>query len=66
MDDKILKLKKEIEDRLSSISELGELEQLRVSCLGKKGSITALLKGMNLEEGATTIQRNGQIGGHKA
>ena len=46
MDDKILKLKKEIEDRLSSISELGELEQLRVSCLGKKGSITALLKGM--------------------
>ena len=26
----------------------------------------AILKGMNLEEGATTISRNGQIGGHKA
>ena len=25
----------------------------------------ALIKGMNLEEGATTIERNGQIGGHK-
>ena len=26
----------------------------------------AMLKGMNLEEGATTIQRNGQVGGHRA
>ena len=26
----------------------------------------AILKGMNLEEGATGIDRNGQIGGHKA
>ncbi len=26
----------------------------------------AILKGMNFEEGATVIQRNGQIGGHKA
>ena len=26
----------------------------------------AVLKGMNFEEGATTIKRNGQIGGHKA
>lgn len=26
----------------------------------------ALLKGMNLQEGATTIQRNGQVGGHRA
>lgn len=26
----------------------------------------AILKGMNFEEGATAIQRNGQIGGHKA
>ena len=25
----------------------------------------AILKGMNLEEGATTIERNGQVGGHK-
>ena len=26
----------------------------------------AMLKGMNLLEGGTTIERNGQIGGHKA
>ena len=26
----------------------------------------AILKGMNLQEGATTIERNQQIGGHKA
>ena len=27
---------------------------------------SAVLKGMNLEEGATTIERNGQVGGHRA
>lgn len=32
----------------------------------KKYGKNAILKGMNLEEGATTIERNGQIGGHKA
>ena len=32
----------------------------------KKFGKNAVLKGMNLEEGAMTIQRNGQIGGHKA
>ena len=32
----------------------------------KKYGIYAILKGMNLEEGAMTIQRNNQIGGHKA
>ncbi|MBR2949127.1 MAG: DNA methylase [Lachnospiraceae bacterium] len=32
----------------------------------KKYGKNAILKGMNLEEGAMTIQRNNQIGGHKA
>ena len=32
----------------------------------KRFGKNAILKGMNLEEGATTINRNGQIGGHKA
>ena len=32
----------------------------------KKYGKNAILKGMNLEEGATTIERNHQIGGHKA
>ena len=31
----------------------------------KKFGKNAILKGMNLEEGATTIERNSQIGGHK-
>ena len=34
--------------------------------LQEKFGKNAVLKGMNLNEGATTIQRNGQIGGHKA
>ena len=32
----------------------------------KKFGKNALLKGMNLEEGATARDRNSQIGGHKA
>ena len=32
----------------------------------KKYGKNAILKGTNLEDGATTIARNGQIGGHKA
>ncbi|MFQ8992261.1 MAG: DNA methylase, partial [Ruminococcus bicirculans (ex Wegman et al. 2014)] len=32
----------------------------------KKYGKNAILKGMNFEEGATTIERNGQVGGHKA
>ena len=46
MDDKILRLKEEIEKELSGTSDLSSLDQLRVSYLGKKGSITSLLKGM--------------------
>ena len=32
----------------------------------KKYGKNAILKGMNYQEGATTIERNGQVGGHKA
>jgi DNA polymerase V len=31
----------------------------------KRYGKNALLKGMNLEEGAMTIERNGQVGGHR-
>ena len=31
----------------------------------KKYGKNSILKGMNYEEGGTTIDRNGQIGGHK-
>ena len=32
----------------------------------KKFGKNAILKGMNLEEGAMAVERNRQIGGHKA
>ena len=32
----------------------------------KKYGKSSVMKGMNLEEGATTLDRNEQIGGHKA
>lgn len=40
--------------------------QLAMLNIKKKYGKNAVLKGMNLEEGATAKERNGQIGGHKA
>ena len=40
--------------------------QQAVLDIKKKYGKNAVLKGMNFEEGATTRERNGQIGGHKA
>ena len=40
--------------------------QRTVLKLRKRFGKNAVLKGMNLKEGATTIERNGQIGGHRA
>lgn len=40
--------------------------QEAVLAIKKKYGKNAILKGMNLEEGAQTIARNSQIGGHKA
>lgn len=40
--------------------------QKAVLSIRKKYGKNAVLKGMNLQEGATTIERNRQIGGHKA
>ena len=40
--------------------------QKAVLDIKKKFGKNAILKGMNLEEGATAIMRNGQIGGHRA
>ena len=41
------------------------LQQVTLALQGKFGK-NAILKGMNLQEGGTTIERNGQIGGHRA
>ena len=46
MDERILKLKTDFEQKLAEAADLNGLDSLRVSYLGKKGSITALLKGM--------------------
>ena len=49
-----------------SINEKDErkLQHTLLNIKNKYGK-NAILKGMNLEEGSTTIDRNGQIGGHK-
>lgn len=46
MNDKILKLKEEFESEIEKASCLTDLDKIRVAYLGKKGNITALLKGM--------------------
>ena len=39
--------------------------QETVLTIHKKYGKNSLIKGMNLKEGATTLERNNQIGGHK-
>ena len=45
-------------------TEERKLQNVLLDIKNKYGK-NSILKGMNLEEGATTIERNGQIGGHK-
>ena len=40
--------------------------QQAMLCIKKKFGKNAIVKGMDLQEGATAMQRNAQIGGHKA
>ena len=54
--------RKEEAERLSKERRLQEA----VLSVKKKYGKNAILKGMNLQEGATTMERNRQIGGHKA
>jgi DNA polymerase V len=60
----------EAEQRKSEEEEMTLAKEKRmqeaVIKIKKKYGKNAILKGMNLEEGATTISRNRQIGGHKA
>lgn len=46
MDNKILSLKEKFVSELYKIDNLADIESIRVSYLGKKGSVTDLLKGM--------------------
>ena len=54
--------KKAIEEKLQKERRLQEA----MLSVKKKYGKNAMLKGMNLEEGAMTMERNRQIGGHKA
>lgn len=58
---------KEIEDKKEALA-LEKEKKLQHAMLDikKKYGKNAVLKGMNLQEGATTKSRNNQIGGHKA
>ena len=48
------------------IKHRGYQSQKNWKILKKRFGKNAILKGMNLEEGATAKDRNAQIGGHKA
>ncbi|OJF95337.1 phenylalanine--tRNA ligase subunit alpha [Alkalibacterium sp. 20] len=46
MEEKLTTLLEEVKEHVSSAAELKEIEALRVKYLGKKGEVTAVLKGM--------------------
>ena len=58
-------LKKKKEEEEAELQREKKMQQALLSIKKKYGK-KAILKGMNLEEGATAVERNKQIGGHKA
>ena len=56
---------KELKKEEKQIEEEENKLQLTLLNIKNKYGKNAILKGMNLKEGATTIERNSQIGGHK-
>ena len=58
-------LEKEREEENARLNKERKLQEAMLTVKKKYGK-NAILKGMNLEEGAMTIERNNQIGGHKA
>ena len=56
---------KELKKEEKQIEEEENKLQLTLLSIKNKYGKNAILKGMNLKEGATTIERNNQIGGHK-
>lgn len=55
----------ENEERDLALAREDRIQKAIINMRNKYGK-NAVIKGMNLEEGATTIDRNKQIGGHKA
>lgn len=58
-------LEKEQKEENERLSKERKLQETMLSIKKKYGK-NALIKGMNLQEGATALERNRQIGGHKA
>ena len=58
-------LEKEREAEEEQFARERKLQEAMLEIKGKYGK-NAILKGMNLQEGAMTVERNRQIGGHKA
>lgn len=58
-------LEKEREEEKKELEREKRMQQAMLSIKKKYGK-NAVLKGTNLQEGAMTIERNNQIGGHKA
>lgn len=54
-----------VEREQETLEKEKKLQQAMLQIKGKYGK-NAVLRGMNLEEGATMMERNGQIGGHRA
>ena len=55
-----------LEEKNAKELEREKRMQKAVLSIKKKYGKNAILKGMNLQEGATTMERNNQIGGHRA
>lgn len=60
-----LELQKKQEEEKAALFKERKLQETMLKVKKKYGK-NAMLKGMNLQEGATTVDRNNQIGGHKA
>ena len=58
----------QVEQKKKEEGELAREKRMQQAVLEikKKFGKNAVLKGMNLEEGATAVTRNSQIGGHRA
>ena len=56
----------EAEEQARRDAEKEKKRQLAILDIKKRYGKNAILMGMNFEEGATAIERNGQVGGHKA
>lgn len=64
MAEQTIKLKQELTDKLSAVTDIAQLEKIRVEYLGKNGLITGLLKGMkdlSIEEKKTFGQEVNEL-----